>query len=122
VSRAAFNYALSISSPVAVDRFKSKGRQLVFVDDEQTSWGPGWELSSGIQFKEVNAFCRILFDSIIYFLFKIDPKTFEVRSVSLLTDPDHFIPSFSGMQYCDILSPYGAVEWIYNKGVVHGKS
>jgi len=70
----------------------------------------------------VESYLTFPWRSIIYFLFKIDPKTFEVRSVSLLTDPDHFIPSFSGMQYCDILSPYGAVEWIYNKGVVHGKS
>ena len=44
----------------------------------------------------------------------------EVRSVSLISEPDFIISSAAGMHYCDLLSPYRALEWIYIKGVVHG--
>ena len=44
----------------------------------------------------------------------------ELRSVSLISEPDFLIPSAAGMHYCDLLSPYRALEWIYIKGVVHG--
>jgi hypothetical protein len=31
----------------------TKGRQLTFTDDDVSPWGPGWEFSFGLQYKEV---------------------------------------------------------------------
>ena len=42
----------------------------------------------------------------------------ELQSVSLLTEPDMIFESLAGMHYCDLLSPYRALEWIYIGGVI----
>ena len=42
----------------------------------------------------------------------------ELQSVSLLTEPDVIFESLAGMHYCDLLSPYRALEWIYIGGVI----
>ena len=52
-TRAAYDLALSVASGEALDRLYTKGRQLAFVDDELTPWGPGWEFSFGLQYTEV---------------------------------------------------------------------
>ena len=49
----------------------------------------------------------------------MDDLTVEVEAVSLITETDA-LPPLAGMHYCDLLSPYRALEWIYVAGVVHG--
>ena len=38
-----------------------------------------------------------------------------------ISEPDFIIESAAGMHYCDLLSPYRALEWIYIRGVQHGE-
>ena len=42
-----------------------------------------------------------------------------VQSMTLLIE-DHPVPLVANMHYCDLLSPYRALEWIYIKSVVNG--
>ena len=42
----------------------------------------------------------------------------ELQSVSLLTEPDVIFEDLAGMHYCDLLSPYRALEWVYIGGVI----
>ncbi len=51
---------------------------------------------------------------------QVDDFTVELQSKSLVSEEDFAIPDFSGMHYCDLLSPYRALEWIYVTSVVHG--
>jgi hypothetical protein len=51
--RAAYELALSLASEESLERLMTKGRQLTFTDDDVSPWGPGWEFSFGLQYKEV---------------------------------------------------------------------
>jgi hypothetical protein len=51
-------------------------------------------------------------------LFKVSDTLVEVQSVALLTEPDVAFEDLAGMHYCDLLSPYRALEWIYIRGVI----
>ena len=53
-------------------------------------------------------------------IFQINATLVEVFSTSLISEPDFFIEIAAGMHYCDLLSPYRALEWIYIRGVQHG--
>ena len=55
-----------------------------------------------------------------FFYIQVNNTHVEVVSRSLISEPDFFIPSAAGMHYCDLLSPYRALEWIYIRGVQHG--
>ncbi len=103
VNQIALEFALAASSPLSRDRYMNKGRQLVFGDDYVSPWGPGWEFSMGLDYKD------------------LDDRHTEVVSTSLISEPDFIISSAAGMHYCDLLSPYRALEWIYITGVQHGK-
>ena len=46
------------------------------------------------------------------------PETIEVVAISLPTESGPF--DINGMQYCDLLSPYRALEFIYIQSVLHG--
>ena len=37
----------------------------------------------------------------------------RVYATSLISEPDFIIASAAGMHYCDLLSPFRALEWIY---------
>jgi len=103
VNRKALELALSVADDVARERYLTKGRQLVFGDDYVSGWGPGWEYTFGLNYKQ------------------IEDKVVEAVSTSLISEPDFIIGSAAGMHYCDLLSPYRALEWIYITGVQHGK-
>ena len=45
-------------------------------------------------------------------------ETIEVVAVSLPTESGPF--DINGMEYCDLLSPYRALEFIYIHSVLHG--
>ena len=102
VNAEALNLALNSASEEARTRYLTKGRQLFFGNDYMTPWGPGWEYSFGLDYTEINA------------------THTQVVSTSLVSEPDFIIESAAGMHYCDLLSPYRALEWIYIKGVQHG--
>ena len=46
------------------------------------------------------------------------PETIEVVAVSLPTESGP--TDFNGMEYCDLLSPYRALEFIYIQSVLNG--
>jgi len=100
INQAAYNLALEMASVDALSRFQSVGINLFFLDDSVSPWGPGWEYSSGLHYKSVNKTHSSLY------------------STSLISEPDFFIPSAAGMHYCDLLSPFRALEWIYIQSVV----
>jgi len=95
VNMAAFNTALELATEEARERFLTLGTQLVFDEDSVSPWGPGWEFSTGLHYSKINSTHTRLY------------------STSLISEPDFFIPSAAGMHYCDLLSPYRAIEWIY---------
>ncbi len=90
-----------MSDDVTRERYLSQGRQLVPVDDMVIVAGPQWEFSDGLIYEEV------------------DSSTTTVQAVALVTEED-IIETLAAVHYCDILSPYRALEWIYDKAVVHG--
>ena len=110
VNQEAFNLALSLASVEARERFESLGTKLVFSDDSVSPWGPGWEFQFNLHYENIN---------------QTHTKVF---STSLISEPDFIIASAagnssvrdhsrlnltSGMHYCDLLSPFRALEWIY---------
>ena len=38
----------------AVERYDVNGTQLIFTDDYETWWGPGWEFDSGLNYTKVH--------------------------------------------------------------------
>merc|ERR1719322_2040164 len=95
INQEAFNLALSLASEEARERFESIGQRLFFDDDSVSPWGPGWEFSFGFHYDKVNETHTRLY------------------STSLISEPDFIIASAAGMHYCDLLSPFRALEWIY---------
>jgi len=99
VNAAAFDLALSLATEEARQRFLDIGTRLVFDDDSVSPWGPGWEFSFGLHYSKINETHTRLY------------------STSLISEPDFFIQSAAGMHYCDLLSPFRALEWIYITGL-----
>ena len=99
INIAAFDLALSLATEEARQRFFDIGTVLFFTDDKVSPWGPGWEYSFGLHYSSKNA------------------THTELYSTSLISEPDFFIPVAAGMHYCDLLSPFRALEWIYITGV-----
>lgn len=95
VNMAAFDIAFQLATEEARERYLELGTQLFFDDDSVSPWGPGWEFSSGLHYSHFNATHTKLY------------------STSLISEPDFFIQAAAGMHYCDLLSPYRALEWIY---------
>jgi len=95
LNQEAFNLALSLASEEARERFESLGTKLVFIDDSVSPWGPGWEFQFNLHYENINATHTSVF------------------STSLISEPDFIIASAAGMHYCDLLSPFRALEWIY---------
>merc|ERR1712142_781532 len=91
--------ALSLATEEARQRFLDIGTRLVFDDDSVSPWGPGWEFSFGLHYSKINETHTRLY------------------STSLISEPDFFIQSAAGMHYCDLLSPFRALEWIYITGL-----
>ena len=49
----AYQTALNESSDDALERFFATGKQLTFVDDKVSPWGPGWLYDEGLIYNEV---------------------------------------------------------------------
>merc|ERR1711976_617104 len=99
INEAAFQLALELASEEARERYLSIGTVLVFDDDSVSPWGPGWEFSFGLHYNKIN-----------------ETHT-RLHSTSLISEPDFIIASAAGMHYCDLLSPFRALEWIYITGL-----
>ena len=102
VNKRTFQWALETAvSPHARQRYLSEGKQLVFVEDKELTWGPGW-LAAPLE-------VRPLPD---------DPTTVTVRSPVLYTSLDALPERFAGMCYFKCLSRAQAVEWILHDAFV----
>eukprot|EP00088_Acartia_fossae_P066944 TRINITY_DN8320_c0_g1_i1.p1 TRINITY_DN8320_c0_g1~~TRINITY_DN8320_c0_g1_i1.p1 ORF type:complete len:442 (-),score=86.14 TRINITY_DN8320_c0_g1_i1:90-1340(-) len=100
INKEAYEVALEMASEDALQRFQAKGTKLFFLDDSVSPWGPGWEYSLGLHYNRVNETHSSMY------------------ATSLISEPDFFIQSAAGMHYCDLLSPYRALEWVYITSVV----
>jgi len=96
INEEAFRLAQSVASDKALERYDVNGTKLIFTDDYETWWGPGWEFDRGLNYTKIN-----------------DTHT-AVTATSLLS------PTFFKAHYCDLMSPYRALEWIYIEGLKHG--
>ena len=96
-----FQFAQDIATEKALKRFNAKGRPLTFEDDIVQEWNSGWEDKKGISYT-------------FY-----DDNSVGVASLSVITDNDFVPVEDSGMHYCDLLSPFKALEWIYVTGIRH---
>jgi len=102
INLAALQLALSKTEPGTLERYYLVGRQLVIGDDIVAATGPDWLEGPGLQFNSIET----------------SPETIEVVAVSLPTESGP--TDFNGMEYCDLLSPYRALEFIYIQSVLNG--
>jgi len=94
------DYALSLASQTALDRMNLKGRSLIFGEDIVYAWGGiAWEYSGGLKWELK------------------DDNSVVLSSARLTSEPN--FPLFPGEHYCDLLSPYRALEWIYIESIRH---
>ena len=56
-----------------LSRFEALGTRLVFTEDKQSPWGPGWEYSTGLHYTNINS------------------THVGLHSTSLISEPDFFI-------------------------------
>ena len=102
-------------------RYLSQGRQLMFGDDKITVIGPLWEYSTNLEYNIVS-FKIYLWLKIektkLGKYFQINDTHIEAVSNALVSEPSLII--FPGMHFCDLLSPFRALEWVYIRGVQHG--
>ena len=100
LNRRSLEYASSIASESALARMAERGRVLSFGPDKDSTWGLGlWELSGGIQWNIM------------------DEANVELVGYRLWSNPG--FPLYPGEHYCDLLSPYRALEWIYIESIRH---
>ena len=119
INAAALDLALSLTAEGTLERYFSKGRQLVIGNDTETWWGPGWLESPGMEYMMVSReYSLKMFQMKIFLLAQIDEMTVQIGGTSLETEPTGTI--VGGMLYCDLLSPYRALEYVYIQSVLNG--
>ena len=119
INAAALDLALSLTAEGTLERYFSKGRQLVIGNDTETWWGPGWLDSPGMEYTMVSLkHSLIMFQTKLFPFAQIDEMTVQVGGTSLETEPTGTI--VGGMLYCDLLSPYRALEYVYIQSVLNG--
>ena len=97
----AFTFAQAKVSEKALARYNSRGRTLKFEADIEQQWNSGWEDEDGI-----------------FYTF-YDDNSVGVASWSVIMDNDFVPAEDAGMHYCDLFTPYRALEWIYATGLRH---
>ena len=91
--------AKTVASPAALQRLSDRGRTLVFAPDDDKTWGLGfWELTN-LQWTEK------------------EENNVELTASRLWSEPG--FPVYPGEHYCDLLSPYRALEWVYIESIRH---
>jgi len=100
INMATLDWAMSVASPAALDRMEAKGRDLKFGQDTESSFGgAGWDYSA-LKWEE-----------------HVGGEMVTLTSTRLTSGVN--FPIFSGEHYCDLLSPYRALEWIYIESIRH---
>jgi len=95
INQRSMDYAISIASGAALERMNTKGRTLTFGLDDDSSFGDiGWENDKGLLWELTGGSDR------------------EVTLTSIRNIADS-----AGNHYCDLLSPYRALEWIYIESI-----
>ena len=120
INAAALDLALSVTAESTLERYFSKGRQLVIGNDTETWWGPGWLESPGMEYTIVSReyYSLKMFQVKLFPFAQIDEMTIQIGGTSLETEPTGSI--VGGMLYCDLLSPYRALEYVYIQSVLNG--
>ncbi|KAJ8026883.1 hypothetical protein HOLleu_31843 [Holothuria leucospilota] len=85
--------AMDLASKETVDRYKDRGRQMSFADDMEVLSIPEWDQTT-LSYSET-------------------ASTMTVRSSIYRSPMEPYISGESGVQYCNLLSPYRAIEWLY---------
>ena len=100
LNQRSLEFAFTLASETALARLETRGRVLSFGPDRDMNWGLGlWELSGGLQWNI------------------LDEASVEVVGSRLWSNPG--FPLYPGEHYCDLLSPYRALEWIYIESIRH---
>ncbi|XP_033635012.1 uncharacterized protein LOC117296280 [Asterias rubens] len=94
INMMALKWAEGVASSAALSRYATQGRQMKFNSDIATFTGSSW----------LDEKLRLTYNT---------NGDVVVTSVSLLTSVSFPFQSIAGMQYCKLLSPYRALEWIY---------
>jgi len=100
LNRMSLDVAKSVASSSAISRMESRGRSLNFVKDVDMVWGGlPWENTGGLTWTENSA------------------GSVDLQATRITSGVD--FPFYSGLHYCDVLSPYRALEWIYIESIRH---
>ena len=100
INQEALNWALKHSSDKAVDRYNKKGKKMIMGDDQGPyNAGPLW-IWKYLGYND-NA----------------DHTTTTINSVMMRTPVDYGVKAAAGFHYCKLLSPFRAMEWIYNESL-----
>ncbi|XP_030850071.1 uncharacterized protein LOC100889358 [Strongylocentrotus purpuratus] len=94
INEAAFDYAFSMAPNVVKQRYNERGYSMEFMDDNELLTGQDW-VDSTVEFTT------------------LPDGTLQVASGSLYTHPNYPNEIYAGMQYCKLMSPHRAMEWIY---------
>ena len=100
----AFTFAQAKVSEKALARFNARGKPLRFEADRERDLHSNWELLEGLKYT-------------FY-----DDKSVGISSLSIITDNDYVPSEEAGLHYCDLLTPFRALEWIYTFGLRHGNA
>nr|XP_054752521.1 uncharacterized protein LOC129258240 [Lytechinus pictus] len=95
INQAAFEYALNIAPEVVRNRYNTRGYAMEFAGDTPFSSLQDWETYGALEFTTL-----------------LDGKL-EVKSGSFSTGNDDPTDPLAGVQYCTLMSPHRAMEWIY---------
>eukprot|EP00057_Strongylocentrotus_purpuratus_P029501 XP_011683975.1 PREDICTED: uncharacterized protein LOC105447513 [Strongylocentrotus purpuratus] len=94
INEEAYQYAYNAAPERVQSRYDSRGKQMVFRDDVNTSTGSQW-VSSHVEYETQS------------------DGSLEVTSGALYTNVTFPVASLAGMYYCKLMSPYRALEWMY---------
>lgn len=98
----AYELAFAKSSPIAKERYTSRGRQIVFNEDVSVSSQFQWIKSQlDLNYNQTGLF---------------------VTATRFHTDMSQPTKSYSGQSDCTLISPFRAMEWIYIDSLKYTKS
>ena len=105
INQRSYEWGLQHASPVALNRFKKYGQNMVMLNDyfPPLPIGPLW-IYNDMKYKEM----------------KIDGNwVMTVQSISFKTPEEGFVSKLkaNGYHYCKVLSPARVMEWIYTDGL-----
>ncbi|XP_063954841.1 uncharacterized protein LOC129258688 [Lytechinus pictus] len=94
INEEAYRSAYNIAPAIVQSRYDTKGKQMIFSDDVNTSTGSEW-VDSHVKYET------------------LADGSLQVTSSALYTNVDFPFVTLAGMYYCKLMSPYRALEWMY---------